>query len=49
MLKLHSRRVACLEFHPRHPSLVVSGDKRGQVAVWDFDKVSFDDRAYLFC
>ncbi|GAB4821800.1 hypothetical protein N2152v2_008846 [Parachlorella kessleri] len=39
VLKLHSRRVTCLEFHPRNPSLVLSGDKKGQIAVWDFDKV----------
>lgn len=39
MLKLHSRRVTCVEFHPSHNSLVLSGDKKGQVAVWNLDKV----------
>lgn len=37
VLKLHSRRVTCLEFHPTDDKLVLSGDKRGQIAVWDLD------------
>ena len=31
VLKLHSRRVTCLEFHPTRDNLVLSGDKHGQV------------------
>ncbi|KAK9908379.1 hypothetical protein WJX75_006998 [Coccomyxa subellipsoidea] len=38
VLKLHSRRCTCLEFHPTKDNIVVSGDKKGQVAVWDFEK-----------
>lgn len=32
VLKLHSRRVTCMDFCPARPSLIVSGDKRGQGA-----------------
>ena len=39
MLKLHARRCTCLEFHPTKDNLVISGDKHGQIAVWDVDKV----------
>ncbi|EFN53251.1 hypothetical protein CHLNCDRAFT_26064, partial [Chlorella variabilis] len=39
VLKLHSRRTTCLEFHPTLDHLVLSGDKRGQIAVWDHHKV----------
>lgn len=39
VLKLHARRVTCLEFHPVMDSVVFSGDKHGQIAVWDVDKV----------
>jgi len=39
ILKLHSRRSTCLEFHPVHNSIVFSGDKRGGIAVWNFEKV----------
>ena len=38
VLKLHARRVTCLEFHPTLDHLVLSGDKHGQVAVWDWAK-----------
>ena len=30
VLKLHSRRCTCLEFHPLRDNLVLSGDKKGQ-------------------
>ena len=40
VLRLHSRRVTCLEFHPTKDNLVLSGDKKGQVAVWDHEKVT---------
>ncbi len=39
VLKLHARRVTCLEFHPLHDGLVLSGDKSGQIAIWDINKV----------
>lgn len=39
VLKLHARRCTCLEFHPTMDNLVLSGDKHGQIAVWDVDKV----------
>ena len=49
VLKLHSRRVTCLDFCPAKPSLLVSGDKRGQVAFWDhvqvFDKTVLEHGA----
>lgn len=31
VLKLHSRRCTCLQFHPTNDNLVISGDKAGQV------------------
>jgi hypothetical protein len=39
VLKLHARRVTCLEFHPLRDGLVLSGDKSGQIAIWDINKV----------
>ena len=33
VLKLHSRRCTCLEFHPTKDNLVLSGDKKGQVGL----------------
>ncbi len=33
------RRCCTLEFHPTHDSIVVSGDKKGGLAVWNFDQV----------
>ncbi|KAE8732348.1 Protein DAMAGED DNA-BINDING 2 [Hibiscus syriacus] len=35
----HSRRITCLEFHPTNNHILLSGDKKGQLGVWDFDKV----------
>ncbi|KAL8144042.1 hypothetical protein V2J09_017074 [Rumex salicifolius] len=40
VLKYHSRRVTCLEFHPTKDNILLSGDKKGQLGVWDFHKVS---------
>jgi DNA damage-binding protein 2 len=37
--KLLARRCCTLEFHPSRYNLVISGDKKGGVAIWDFDKV----------
>ncbi|XP_002979996.2 DNA damage-binding protein 2 [Selaginella moellendorffii] len=45
ILKLHSRRVTCLEFHPTNDKLVISGDKKGQVGIWDYLKV-YDKTVY---
>ena len=39
ILKLHARRVTCLEFHPWMDNIVISGDKHGQIAIWDIKKV----------
>eukprot|EP00887_Chlorella_sp_A99_P006546 scaffold3.g6546.t1 len=39
VLKLHSRRVTCIEFHPTHDHLVVTADKKGEIGVWDYAKV----------
>ncbi|GIL51301.1 hypothetical protein Vafri_7323 [Volvox africanus] len=39
ILKIHSRRCCTLEFHPTNDSIVVSGDKKGGLAVWNFDQV----------
>lgn len=39
VLKLHSKRTTVLEFHPGNENLVLSGDKRGEIAVWDYTKV----------
>ncbi len=39
ILKLHSRRVTALEFHPCKDNIVVSADKKGGIAAWDFAKV----------
>ncbi|GIM03293.1 hypothetical protein Vretimale_8052, partial [Volvox reticuliferus] len=39
ILKIHSRRCCALEFHPTNDSIVVSGDKKGALAVWNFDQV----------
>eukprot|EP00252_Welwitschia_mirabilis_P015135 TRINITY_DN3331_c0_g1_i1.p1 TRINITY_DN3331_c0_g1~~TRINITY_DN3331_c0_g1_i1.p1 ORF type:complete len:442 (+),score=81.33 TRINITY_DN3331_c0_g1_i1:614-1939(+) len=39
IVKLHTRRVTNLEFHPTNNNLLISGDKRGHIAVWDYQKV----------
>ncbi|KDP46502.1 hypothetical protein JCGZ_08474 [Jatropha curcas] len=39
VIRYHSRRVTCLEFHPTKNNVLLSGDKKGQVGVWDFEKV----------
>ncbi|KAJ4834688.1 DNA damage-binding protein 2 [Turnera subulata] len=38
-IRYHSRRVTSLEFHPTKNNILLSGDKKGQVGVWDFVKV----------
>ncbi|KAJ9543797.1 hypothetical protein OSB04_023504 [Centaurea solstitialis] len=39
VIRYHSRRVTCLEFHPTNNNILLSGDKKGQLGVWDFNKV----------
>ncbi|RAL42361.1 hypothetical protein DM860_012144 [Cuscuta australis] len=39
VIRYHSRRVTCLEFHPTNNNILLSGDKKGQLGVWDFAKV----------
>ncbi|KAK8543425.1 hypothetical protein V6N13_136063 [Hibiscus sabdariffa] len=39
VIRYHSRRVTCLEFHPTNNHILLSGDKKGQLGVWDFAKV----------
>ena len=36
---LRSRRVTALEFHPQRDTLILSADKRGQLAFWDYQDV----------
>lgn len=39
VIRYHSRRVTCLEFHPTKYNIILSGDKKGQLGVWDFEQV----------
>ncbi|XP_052187831.1 protein DAMAGED DNA-BINDING 2 [Diospyros lotus] len=39
VIRYHSRRVTCLEFHPTNNNILLSGDKKGQLGVWDYGKV----------
>ncbi|KAL3850595.1 hypothetical protein ACJIZ3_012477 [Penstemon smallii] len=39
VVRYHSRRITCLEFHPTINNILISGDKKGQFGVWDFGKV----------
>ncbi|XP_065878301.1 protein DAMAGED DNA-BINDING 2 [Euphorbia lathyris] len=39
VIRYHSRRITCLEFHPTKNNILLSGDKKGQLGVWDFEKV----------
>lgn len=40
VLRLHAKRVTCLEFHPLNNSIVLSGSKGGGIAVWNMDRVA---------
>ncbi|GMH33988.1 hypothetical protein BSKO_01822 [Bryopsis sp. KO-2023] len=40
ILRLHHRRCQCLRFHPTKDDIVVSGDKSGELAVWNFMDVN---------
>ncbi|GJQ15006.1 hypothetical protein GpartN1_g6797.t1 [Galdieria partita] len=50
ILRLHSRRVTALEFHPQQPNLVLSGDKRGGLALWNFENNQYNvsSMAHMF-
>ncbi|XP_043725212.1 protein DAMAGED DNA-BINDING 2 isoform X2 [Telopea speciosissima] len=39
VIRYHSRRITCLEFHPTNNNILLSGDKKGQLGVWDYVKV----------
>jgi hypothetical protein len=39
ILKLHTRRVTSLAFHHTSDAHVISGDKKGGIAVWNFMQV----------
>ncbi|KAG8371494.1 hypothetical protein BUALT_Bualt13G0093500 [Buddleja alternifolia] len=39
VIRYHSRRITCLEFHPTSNNILISGDKKGQLGIWDFVKV----------
>ncbi|KAK3160311.1 hypothetical protein QOZ80_1BG0057820 [Eleusine coracana subsp. coracana] len=45
-IKFHQRRVTCLEFHPTKNSVLLSGDKKGLLGVWDYvklhEKITYD-------
>lgn len=43
--KLHTRRCCTLEFHQTNDSIVISGDKKGGIAIWDFDRVGVNQSA----
>lgn len=48
VIRYHSRRITSLEFHPTKNNILLSGDKKGQLGVWDFEKVHekvvYDDK-----
>ncbi|KAL8525754.1 hypothetical protein ACS0TY_015116 [Phlomoides rotata] len=39
VIRYHSRRITCLEFHPTRNNIILSGDKKGQLGVWDYETV----------
>lgn len=39
IIRLHSRRITSLEFHPTRDTVILSGDKKGQVGIWDYGKL----------
>ncbi|WOL16542.1 protein DAMAGED DNA-BINDING 2 [Canna indica] len=38
LIRFHSRRVTCLEFHPTKSNILLSGDKKGQIGIWNYNK-----------
>ncbi|KAF7020709.1 hypothetical protein CFC21_033772 [Triticum aestivum] len=45
-IKFHQRRVTCLEFHPTKNNVLLSGDKKGLLGIWDYvklhEKITYD-------
>ncbi|XP_062192657.1 DNA damage-binding protein 2 [Phragmites australis] len=45
-VKFHQRRVTCLEFHPARNNVLLSGDKKGLLGIWDYvklhEKITYD-------
>ncbi|KMZ60778.1 putative DNA damage-binding protein [Zostera marina] len=39
LIRFHSRRITCLEFHPSKNGVLLSGDKKGQLGIWDYTKL----------
>lgn len=39
IIRFHSRRITCLEFHPINSHILLSGDKKGQLGIWNYSKV----------
>ncbi|XXG66429.1 hypothetical protein AAC387_Pa05g3910 [Persea americana] len=39
IIRFHSRRITCLEFHPTNNHVLLSGDKKGQLGIWDYAKI----------
>ncbi|XP_058099653.1 protein DAMAGED DNA-BINDING 2 [Magnolia sinica] len=39
IIRFHSRRITCLEFHPTSNNILLSGDKKGQLGIWDYVKI----------
>ncbi len=48
ILKLHSRRVCCLAFPDDSDCHVISGDKKGGIAIWNFMQVGACRYMYMF-
>ncbi|XP_074571002.1 DNA damage-binding protein 2 [Curcuma longa] len=38
LIRFHSRRITCLEFHPTRNNILLSGDKKGQLGIWNYAK-----------
>ncbi|KAG6482286.1 DNA damage-binding protein 2-like [Zingiber officinale] len=38
LIRFHSRRITCLEFHPTRNNILLSGDKKGQLGIWNYVK-----------
>ena len=39
LIKFHKRRVQTLLFHPNNSEILISGDKSGEIGVWNFGSV----------
>ncbi|KAF3333661.1 protein DAMAGED DNA-BINDING 2 [Carex littledalei] len=38
-VRFHARRITCLEFHPTNDNVILSGDKKGALGIWDYVKL----------